>query len=118
LSLLLTKYKEENFDAIIFQCLERALSTLGATQQEFVINTLEKEYHITSKNLGKEAFGLEEILRRILGPSVSSFVIMHTSDYVATEFKITPRYGSTLTQTVEVARRIYDEARPQIFPRK
>ena len=108
MSLLVTRYKEDNFDSIIFECVERALSTLGTTQQEFVIFTLKKEYQVSTKNLGKEAFRLEEILKRLLGPSVSSFVIMHILDYVATEFKFISNYGSTLAQTIEKAKRIYD----------
>ena len=77
------------------------LSTLAATQQEFVIFTLKKEYQISSKNLGREAFRLEEILKRLLGPPVLSFVIMHILDYIATEFKITSQYGLRLRKPLK-----------------
>ena len=89
--------------------LKRALSTLGVTQQEFVINTLAKYHQISSKNAVEEIARVEETLKEILGVSVASFVKLHISDYVAIEFKILPGYGATLAQVVAIAQERNDQ---------
>ena len=102
-------YKLEDFDSIIFECLERALSTIGQSDKEMVLFVLKNQYHISSKNVARDLPRLEEILKGLLGQSVSAFVIIHILDNISAMFKVSPQYGSTLEQTTEAVKRIYEK---------
>jgi hypothetical protein len=97
-----SEYKD--FDAAIFECLERALSTIGLTQKESVLSQLNNQFHVSSKNVGKDPSRVEASLRTLLGPSVAAFVITHTLENIATTFKVSTQYVSTLAEAIDLAR--------------
>jgi hypothetical protein len=94
----------QDFEATIFECLERALSNIGLTQKEIVLSQLNNQFHVSSKNVGKDPSRVEASLRTLLGPTVAAFVIIHTLENIATTFKISTQYVSTLAEAIDLAR--------------
>jgi len=93
--------EREKFDRQIFDCVDRALSTLGLAQKEFALGELGRLYHLSARNFAKEPLKLEEGLRRILGDFVTASVLDSTIGNISESFGINCDGCSNLSKIIE-----------------
>ncbi len=97
--------KEQDFDFKIFECLDRALSTIGEGQKRYpLLLALEKEYDFSGHDIARNPARLEECLKELLGISVSAFVIIHVIENISESFGLQLGNDVTLEAAVECAR--------------
>jgi hypothetical protein len=96
--------KEQDFDFKIFQCVDRALSTIGEGQKGSLLLAFEKEYDFLGRDIAKNPARLEECLKELLGISVSAFVKIHIIENLSESFGLQLGNDVSLEEAVECAR--------------
>ena len=102
---------EEDFDFQIFDCVERALSTLGQAEKELILRALSTQFNLSGVDFARNPSKLEECFTELLGKSGSEFILIHILDNILRSFKIDLTDNCNLAVAVE-------EARQEIFSRK
>jgi hypothetical protein len=96
--------RREIFDFKIFQCIDLALSTIGRSEEEELLITLERDYGLSGRDLAKRPEKFEEYLKTILGYSEAAFITIHVRDNISREFGLPIDDSATIAEAVEAAR--------------
>ena len=94
----------EDFDFKVFKCVDLAFSTIGESEKQSLLLSLEKQYNLSGSDLAKHPARLDSCLSEVLGPSVSAFVRVHILENISETFGIELEHGGTLEDAVNLAR--------------
>lgn len=95
---------EERFGFKVFQCIDRALSTIGEYEKGQTLTTLERWFGLSGRDLASHPQKLEEYLKEILGVSEAAFVIIHIRENIATEFNFKMSEQTPISEAIDLAR--------------
>ncbi len=95
---------EKGFNGTIFQCIDKALSTLGETAKLALYHQVVSEYGLQPNQLQSRPFELLEYLQKILGQAGYSFIEKLVIREIKTYFNLNPRDGITLSEAISEAR--------------
>ena len=96
---------EKGFNARIFQCIERALSTLGETAKVALIHQIASQYNLRPDEIHARPLEFIEHLHEILGDAGYSFIEKLIKREVKTEFHLTLEEAAPLQQVIAEARK-------------
>jgi hypothetical protein len=105
-SSLLPIPEEKGFNGTIFDCIEKALNTLGVSVASSVLYQIEKRYQFPREEFASRPIDLVKYLRAFLGASGSAVVERLIVKEIVTTFNLSSsRLNSSLEQVVEEARK-------------
>jgi hypothetical protein len=98
------QYSEKGFNATIFQCIDRALNTLGENAKLALHYQIGSKLHLDAKQFPSRPLEVAEGLHTILGDSGYSFMERLIIREIKTTFNLHLKDGMPLSQVVSEAR--------------
>ena len=102
---LLLDEDEEDFDFQIFECVDRALSSLGNAEKELVLKALASEYYLSGVDIAANPSKFEQCLTNLLGKAGSEYIFLQILNNICRSFRISLKDDCNLAEAISTARR-------------
>jgi len=99
--------EERGFNARIFQCIDRALGSLGEGVKESFYHQMKERSNLTVDKFATRPLELIENLREILGTAGSSIVEKLIIREIRLSFGLNLRHGTGLMQAISEAKKSF-----------
>jgi hypothetical protein len=96
---------EKGFNATIFQCMDRALSSLGDTAKLALYHQVATVYGLDPHQLRSRPLDVAQYLHKLLGDAGYAFIERLMIREIKTTFKLSMRDGVALSEAISEARR-------------